>query len=832
VAPFEADALPRILLKAPTGSGKSTGVPPMLVDAQAVEGMIVVVQPRRIAARMLARRVAQLMGAAIGGAVGYSVRFDTKMSSGTKVVFVTDGVLMRWLDENPKLDGIGAVIFDEFHERRLASDVALGRCLDLQEEQRRELLLVVMSATLEVAGLAGYLGECRQLEALGRAYPVEIQYKPHIGNQKNTRGAQRAVPVWQKCAAAVREAMEAPDCGNILVFLPGVFEIRKTVSEIEAGGWSRGWEICPLYSALPLEQQDRAVLPSAGPKVIVSTNVAETSLTIDGVRTVIDAGLARVSKYDAKRAMDTLFVQPIAQSSADQRAGRAGRVAAGNCVRLWSEAEQGRRAGFELPEVHRVDLTEVMLRLKVAGFEPEIFRWLDEPSEEGMGHALALLKQLGALDSDGELTETGRDMSRFSVHPRFARLVLAGRDFGCLSEAAFVAAAVQSESLFLRNESGRESYTYDDDTHDFAALWRGAQAAKQVQYDPRRCGNMGILARGARELMQGYQQIGHQLQRMGFGLTDPCFEGDRVQKALASAFSDQLAVRLNKGNFACRMAGGRRGTLDSKSAAKDSDIFIVTHLAEVEGKQVTVYFDQCASVSEELLRELFPEDLREQDGAVFDETTRRVVRRQSLVFRDLEIRSKDGGSPDPDAASALLAERVASGELKLKHWDAKVEQWIARLLGLREWMPELELPSFGEEDRALAIEAVCQGAVSYKEIKNKEVLPAVRGWLSQGQLAALDAYAPERIKLENGQTVKVHYDEGKPPWIALTVQRLFGVEETPCIAGGAMKLNVHICAPNQRPWQITNDLVGFWERGLEQMRKDLAGRYPKHRWEV
>ncbi len=824
----------RILLRAPTGSGKSTCVPPMLLDGGKVDGLIVVVQPRRIAARMLARRVAGMRGGRPGGEVGHVVRFDKCMGKETRIVYVTDGVLQRWLQDDPELSHVGAVIFDEFHERRIASDVALARCLNLQEGARPELKVVVMSATLEVSGLKEYLDPCDVLLAEGRAYPVEI----HYSGAPQMVGRSGKDAVWERVSNAVQQAVKREDAGHILVFLPGVHEIRRSIELIERSSWSRGWEVCPLYSGLSPKLQDEAVAPSRSggrPRIIVSTNVAETSLTIDGVRTVIDAGQARVARYDPVRGIDTLMVEKISKASADQRAGRAGRTAPGRCLRLWSEADHARREAFDLPEIRRVDLTEPVLSLMSAGVDDVAsFRWLDAPDRHGLEVAEALLQQLGALDHDGRVTSDGRKMAGFALHPRYARLLLAGNEHGCVAEAGFIAAAMQAEGLFMRGRDarGREEFSEPDDGCDFVSEWRAFQLARDMRYDPRVCSQNSILARGARELGQALDQLERTARRHGMDWREIDFDrrSHELSRVMLLAFSDRLAVRLGDATLACRVVGGRRGQLDKHSSVKSAQAFVATEMTEVEGKDVTVYLNRCAEVHLEELRGLFPHDVLEHDGAFYDPVSRRVVRKRELRFRDLVLESKEGGGGPSHDAARLLAERVAAGELKLKNWDQSVERWIGRLVSLSRWLPEMGLPGFSEDDKLMVLEEVCQGAKSYKEIKNRELMPVLKHWLSEGQQQVLDAYAPLEVSLSNGRKAKVRYSVDGAPWIAMKMQFLYDVTELPEIAQGRVKLLVHLLAPNQRPWQVTDDLAGFWERGYPQMKKDLAGRYPKHEW--
>lgn len=825
----------RLLLRAPTGSGKSTCVPAMLLDG-GIEGLIVVVQPRRIAARMLARHVAALRHVKVGAEVGHVVRFENCMSDKTRIVYVTDGVLQRWLQDDPVLSRVGAVVFDEFHERRIASDVALARCLDLQDAAdgaRPDLKVVVMSATLEVAGLKEYLEPCVVLEAEGRAYPVDVCYRG--AGAGVVRGGRQELKVWDRVAEAVREVVGRDDAGHILVFLPGVHEIRRSIELIERAAWSRGWDVCPLYSGLSPKLQDAAVAAGGKPRIIVSTNVAETSLTIDGVRTVVDAGLARVARYDAVRGIDTLMVEKISRASADQRAGRAGRTAPGRCIRLWGEADHGRRIAFDLPEIKRVDLAEVVLSLKASGVR-EIggFRWLDGPDAHGLEVAEKLLGQLGAVDGRGEVTDDGRVMAGFSLHPRYARLLLAGQQAGCVAEAGFIAAAVQGEGVFARGrgQAGRKDFAEPTDGSDFVAEWRAFQVAGDMRYDPRRCAQAGIHARGAREVAKSLEQLERMAARRGLDWGEVDFEArrDEVGKVMLAAFSDRLAVRFGEATLACRVVDGRRGKLDGDSVVKDAQVFVATEMTEVEGKDVVVYLNRCAEVCLQGLRDFFPEDFHEVDAAVYDAVSRRVVRKRELRFRDLVLESKEGGEPPLAESARLLAERVAAGELKLNGWDQGVERWIARLVSLSRWMPEMGLPGFSEDDRLMVLEEVCHGAKSYKEIKNREVMPVLAQWLSRGQKAVLEAYAPLEVTLSNGRSAKVRYSDDGEPWIALKMQLLYDVFELPEIAQGRVKLLVHILAPNQRPWQVTGDLKGFWERGYPQMKKDLAGRYPRHEW--
>jgi ATP-dependent helicase HrpB len=818
----------RLLLKAPTGSGKSTTVPTMVRGE--VEGKVIVVQPRRMAARLLAEFVARQVGTPLGKGVGYAVRFESKAGPETEILFVTDGVLQRMLLDDPELKGVGAVIFDEFHERRLSSDLSLARVLDLQESTRADLRVVVMSATLEVGGLKEYLEPCELVEAGGRLFPVTVEYRGE--RPVGRRGMNRHEEVWDRVAAAVKaEARELGAGDRILVFLPGMYEIRKSQSLLEGASGMKGWEILPLYSALSPAAQQAAIGADGSKRVILSTNVAETSVTIEGVKVVVDSGLVRQSSYDVSRGFDSLRIEKIARASAEQRAGRAGRTGPGRCVRLWSETDHRGRAEFETPEVRRVDLAEAVLFLKKLGVEKvEDFRWLDAPEKDRRKEAESLLHWLGALQDD-RLTKVGAEMSRLPLHPRLACLVHGGAD--CLGEVLFVAAAVQGEGLFKRGDRGSKWVDFLEDEpgwrNDFAAEWLAMMAAQAVDFRPRECEGLGVLARGARETWKTFQQLGRLMQKRGMRIKEPDFRqrGEACARAMLVAFGDRLAVRRDQGSVVCDVVGGRKGKLHSKSAVKQCPLFLAAEIMEVEGRERAVTLSRCVEIDEGWIP---AGEIEASENVIFDEVARRVVAVRQRTFRGLVLEEKRGGDVDPDLAGELLAQRVIAGELVLKKWDAKVEKWIGRLEFLSAAMPELELPGFDEGDREMAIAQICAGATTFKEVRERDPWRVLHEWLSAPQKQAVESFAPEKITLENGVNTRVLYAPGSAPWCEEKVQRLYGVKETPVIANGH-RLMVKILAPSQRAWQVTSDLPGFWARGFAQMKKELAGRYPKHNWE-
>src|SRR5262245_43758440 len=488
----------RLILQSPTGSGKSTQVPQILRSHGLLAGgQAVILQPRRLAARLLASRVAQELGVELGREVGYQVRFESVTSAATQIKFETEGILLRQMIQDPVLHGIRALIFDEFHERHLYGDITLARSLEIQEKSRPDLLLIVMSATLDAGALEAYMKPCVTLSSAGRTYPVSVDYLP---KRVGTNGP----PVWELAADAFSSSTR--DGGDVLIFMPGGYEIQRTLEALRQRPQSKGYLLLPLYGELPPKDQDAAVMRYSQPKIVVATNVAETSITIDGVRLVIDGGLARVSRYDPNRGINTLLVERISQASAEQRTGRAGRTSAGRCIRLWSRAEHDERPVRDLPEVKRLDLSEVVLTLKASGVDDlRAFRWLQAPGETALNHAEELLLDLKALESSSTnrttvITELGRRMLAFPVHPRYARMLLAAQDFGCVYEACLVAALTQGRELLLRNaEKGvrekREDILGTADkttTSDFLVLMRAFDYAYKSQFRMDAMRSVGI----------------------------------------------------------------------------------------------------------------------------------------------------------------------------------------------------------------------------------------------------------------------------------------------------------------------------------------------------
>ncbi len=613
----------RLILSAPTGSGKSTQVPQMLLKHGLLgDGQVVVLQPRLLAARLLAKRVAQELGVKLGDEVGYQIRFENVTSAKTKIRFVTEGVLLRQMIDDPQLRGVAAILFDEFHERHLYGDITLAQALDLQEQHRADLKLCVMSATLNAGELEKYLntvvgplipsfspnggeggrrpveGEnafgCSVLASEGRTFPVEVEYLPH-------RVGLNGPPVWEMAAEQFARFVNAGGEGDVLVFMPGGFEISQTIEAIRRTSEAKGYIILPLHGELQPKDQDAAVARYQQPKVVVATNVAETSITIDGVRLVIDSGLARIARYDSNRGINTLLVEKISQANADQRTGRACRTAPGTCIRLWSRAEHDERAPHEMPEIRRLDLSEVVLTLKAAGVDDlRKFRWLEKPDEISLTHAEELLEDLGALKNVAQagtpalrITPIGRKMLAFPLHPRYARMLLAAQEYGCVYQACLVAALTQGRDLLLRNvgrdtESAREDLLGEKASSDFWILMRAWSYAFNNQFRLDACRKLGIHAVTARQVGPLFDQFLRIAKDEGLDTKPNEVKDEALQKCILIGFSDRVARRMDQGTLRCELVHGRRGVLARESKVQQSPLFVAAEIREVETRDKEV----------------------------------------------------------------------------------------------------------------------------------------------------------------------------------------------------------------------------------------------------
>ena len=804
------------VLIAPTGAGKTTRVPPALLDR--IGGRIVMLEPRRIAARAATRRIAEERGWRLGEEVGYQVRFERRAGPATRILVVTEGILVQMLQGDPFLDGVGAVIFDEIHERSLHTDLSLAMTRRVQREVRPDLRIVAMSATADPGPIAEYLsafplspalstvaGERAQLvpapviRSEGRLHPVEIRH------------VELPVP------AAVRLALQET-AGDVLVFLPGVGEIERTARALSG---ERDLAVVALYGDLPAERQDEALRPLDRRKVVLATNVAETSITVEGVTAVVDGGQVRRLRFDPATGLDRLELGRISRASADQRAGRAGRQSPGLCLRLWPAWEHPALPEREMPEILRVDLATPALQLLAWG-ETDLaaFDWFEAPDPAALASALLLLRRLGATDDHG-VTGTGRLLARMPVHPRLGRLLLEGHRLGHPREAALLAALLSERDPFPRTPRGagpRRSSRSDllDRLDALEADWSEER----------------LNAGAARFVLKARDQLLDLLRReLGPAALAPWppapgpsreLRDEALLRALLAAYPDRLARRREPRSPRAVMVGGRGVRLAEESAVLEPGLFLCI---DMDARPAEALVRLASEVEPEWLP---AQDLRTAVEMEFDEERERVVawrrtRFDGLVLAETEVPAGGGDSVLAEAAAARL-------DRALPLDDPEVAGFLARVRCLREWMPEWNLPAFDEAQLRALVPALAAGRRSFAELRRAPLLAALQGSLAHDQLRAVEREAPERLEVPSGSRIRLVYEPGKPPVLAARIQELFGLAETPRVAAGRVPVLLHLLAPNSRPQQVTHDLRSFWENTYPQVRKELAGRYPKHAW--
>lgn len=816
VLPELIDVLRResaVVLLAPTGAGKTTRVPPALLDGLAASGRIVMLEPRRLAARAAARRMTVERGGRLGDAIGYHVRFDRQCGPQTRILVVTPGILLRLLHDDPFLESTSVVIFDEFHERGLESDLALGMVRLVQQTVRPELRLVVMSATLAVESVAAYLGDCRIVASEGRQFPIEILYEPQPERRP-----------WPIATAGAVERLLDRTSGDLLVFLPGLHEIRQTARQLTPLAEQHGLALLPLHGDLPAEQQDAALSPQTRRKIVLATNVAETSVTVEGVSGVIDTGLARQLVFDPGVGLDRLQLTPISRASADQRAGRAGRTGPGVCVRLWSAGAHRARPEQAEPEIRRVDLAGAVLQLLTLGeADVQRFPWLEPPRAATVAQALALLRRLEALDDRG-VTTLGRVLARLPVHPRLGRLLVEGQRWGQPGRVALAAALLAERDPFARSLDRRDTSASHTSASDVLDRVETLEAFEQ---HGQATSALGTLHRAsAQSLLRARDQFLRSVrQEVGPAQTALMSADEALLRALLAAFPDRVARRRELGSPRGVMVGGRGVCLAPSSVVREPELFVCVDVDAGQGETLV----RQASLIE---RDWLPAaKLRFAAEAGFDAATERVTAWRRLVYEDLMLEETAlNVPPDAETTRVLLAAAAERLERVLPPEDAPVCLYLTRVRCLRQWMPELHLPAFDEAELRELLTWLCHGCRSFADLRRADWLQAVLSRLAHEQRQAVEREAPERLAVPSGSRIALRYEVGRPPVLAVRIQEMFGLRETPRLAGGRVRVLLHLLAPNSRPQQVTDDLASFWANTYPQVRKDLRARYPKHAW--
>ncbi len=789
-------AHPRLVLEAPPGAGKTTRVPPALLDAGWLQGRrIVMLEPRRVAARAAATFMAAQLGEPVGETVGYRIRFENRTSARTRIEVVTEGILTRMIQDDPMLEGIGALLFDEFHERHLAADLGLALALDVQAGLREELRIVVMSATLDGEALAARL-DAPRLASAGRAFPVEVAHFPPRRDEAPERQAARAV---------AQALAEHP--GDVLVFLPGRREIARVQALLDGGGIDA--EVLALHGELPVEQQSRVLRPAADGRrrVVLATNVAESSVTLPGVRTVVDSGLAREPRFDPGSGFSRLDVVPVSQASADQRAGRAGRVAEGWAYRLWPQSQ--RLESQRRPEIAQAGLAG--LALELAAWGSDALRFIDPPPPGALASARDLLQRLGALDAGHAITPAGRRMLALGTDPRLAAMLLAAGGGARGALACDLVALVEA----------RDPLPGGGDA--LAARWQALAGLRNGRV-------AGGASRGALAAIDAAAK--QWRKRLRVSAPPPSHvPAHALGDLFAHAFPDRIARQHPSDPRRYQLANGRMARLFEESALFGEPWLAIVEL-RFDPRDALVL--RAAPVDEAALRVAFAGRFAERDQVRWDDARGALVSERVRAFDAIVLDSRPGGRIDPDQAAAALVEAVRARGLQALPWSPQLQQWRERVRCLREWMPELGLPDLSDQALLDGLDGwlapAFAGRTRLDALAAGELSSALKSLLDWAQGQRLDALAPERIEVPSGQQRRIEYAFGQEPVLAVKLQELFGLAETPRIADGRVPLTLHLLSPAGRPLQVTRDLRGFWERTWPEVRREMKGRYPKHPW--
>ena len=816
----------RLVLRAAPGAGKTTRVPAALLDTGlAGDKQVLVLEPRRIAARAAAEFVARGRGAGVGGEVGYRVRFEQKGGEATRLWFVTEGVFSRSLVRDPYLEDVGVVVLDEFHERHLQGDLALGVVRELQETVRPDLKLVVMSATLDTGSVAAFLGEAPVLTSEGRAFPVAIEYEA---------GPSRARLSSRVAAALGRVLQSDRGSGDVLVFLPGAAEIRRAAEAIEEMAAADDAEVVRLHGDLPLDAQRRALERGPRRRIVLSTNVAETALTIEGVTTVIDSGLARLARLDPRHGLNRLEEVRISRASAEQRAGRAGRLGPGRCLRLWTIGEHAERKEREVPEVLRLDLVSAALELRAWGVRDlRTFPWLDPPSDGALESAERLLAQLGALGADGSLSEIGRRMLALSAPPRLARMLVEAEHAGVAEDGALAAALASERDVLLERRAfaGAAAAPWPTGPSD---LWLRMELVRHAQREglrPESCRSLGLDAAAVRAVDRARRQLAAALAGRSSRRVEDEESMRSISRCVLAGFPDRVVRRRQPRSPRGVMVGGTGVALDPASVVRDAELFVAIDLDAGPRRERSEARVRLASAVERgWLEEMFPHQMRTVGEVAFDPASQRVIERERELYQDLVLHETIRHDVDPLRAGELLAAEAKRDPAKALAVGREEQGFLDRVRFLTRAMPELGLGEEPDELLARAIESLAVGKRSFAELRAEDLMRALRTQLSPRQLHALDREAPERLRLPSGRLVRLAYERDKPPSLAARIQDLFGLATTPRVAAGRVRVVVEILAPSNRPVQVTDDLDSFWKRTYPEVRKQLRGRYPKHAW--
>lgn len=798
-----------VVLQAPPGAGKTTRVPLALLDEAWLGGKtIVMLEPRRLAARSAAVFMARGCGEEVGGTVGYRIRFDNRVSARTRIEVMTEGVLTRRLQSDPELQGVGLVIFDEFHERSLQSDLGLVLCRDSQNALRDDLRILIMSATLDGDALARRFG-APLVRSEGRSFPVDIRYLPDSGPSRLPDSVSRAV------IQALRE-----EGGDILVFLPGASAIRQTLAQLEPQPACKGVMLHGLYGEMGMEAQQAAITPDPNGlrKVVLATNIAETSLTIEGVRVVIDSGWQRVPRFDPATALGRLETVRVAQASATQRCGRAGRLGPGVCYRLWGESVQQGLVPYNQPEILVSDLAPLALELALWGVrEVNDLEWIDPPPAAHLQQARDLLQSLEALDAEGRITATGRAMSEWPLHPRLAHMLLRAAEIRFGGEACDVAALL-SERDIMRLAGDERRCDFSQGVAALHRLRRGGKgAARELGAD--------ALASSAVERVAG--QLRRQL-KVDAPANLPSDE--TIGLLLALAYPDRIARRRQGRDERYLLANGRGAMMQTGCALQGQEWLVISEL-DSSGDEDRIR--RAATFDPELFGRYFAPQLEAREVVAWDSRSSSIRCEMVVGFGALVLKSRPLDAAPERLVRAML-DGIRQMGIAVLPWNENAVNIRQRVQFLRHWQPEQEWPDLSDKTLLDSVEdwlaPYLSGMTRRDHLARLDMTAILRGMLDWERQQRLDEGAPTHLTVPSGNSRRIDYSDPEAPFLAVKLQELFGLAETPMLAWGRVPLTLHLLSPAQRPIQVTRDLRGFWERTYAEVKKELKGRYPKHPW--
>ena len=803
------------VLTAPPGAGKTTRVPLALYREDWLSKQkIILLEPRRLAARAAARRMAATIHEPVGQTVGYRMRFEQRVSSVTRIEVVTEGVLTRILQNDPALTGIGMVIFDEFHERGIHTDTGLALCIDSQGGLRPDLRILVMSATIDIQAVSALLGNAPVVQVQTREFPVETRYVP---------ASPTANPIVSTADVVFRTLRE--ETGSILVFLPGVREIKQVSNRLFQSKLDASVEIAPLYAGLPGSAQDMAIEPApAGKrKIVLATSIAETSLTIEGIRIVIDSGLMRVPRFDVGSGMARLITIPVNRDTADQRRGRAGRLEPGICYRLWSEDHHRMLSTHGRPEILNTDLTPLALELAAWGIsDPSRLSWLDPPPTAAYNQAKMLLNRLGAMDDQGRITRHGRQLSELGIHPRLGHMIHMGKSLGLGSLACELAALIEEKDILILPPDQR-----DADLRLRVAELRSTPSGANQSNTDKSSTNLPVDVSVCRRVQKTADRLKHRLKCRGSA--SPI---DASGLTLAFAYPDRIAARRPGDTLRYRLSNGR-GAYFADTEPLSAESFLVA--ASLDGQQQEAKIFLAAPVSYESLVEHFPEQITEQAQIVWDHRSRSVKARREVLFGKAVLKVFPLTEPDPMQIAEALCDGIRKEGIHILPWTRQLRTWQARVILLgRLHTAGTSWPDISDKSLTDTLEtwlpSYLAGITKADQLQRIDLTGALFVALSWKQRQELDRLAPTHWTVPSGSRIPIDYADNDMPILAVRLQEMFGATDTPTIIDGKLPLLIHLLSPAGRPVQITRDLKSFWAHGYFEVKKDLMGRYPKHHW--